>query len=97
MGSEQEHDHLTSIIAALVHNRYDYDIVDTHVEYRANGLHGEMDVLAHNEQGRRVYYEIKSWTGGYEHAAQQFMRAHRADVADNFVYVDPEGVQRWTP
>jgi hypothetical protein len=97
MGSEREHDRLTSIIASLVHHRYQYDRVDTHVEYRQNGLEGELDVVASNYDGRTVYFEVKSWTGGYENAIQQFMRAHRAGVADSFVYVDPEAVRRWTP
>jgi len=96
MGSEREHDRLTSRVADLMRERYSYDRIRTHVEYHRDGLDGEMDVVAENYDGRTVYVEVKSWNGVAK-SERQLKRAYRAGVADQFVYVTPDEVGRWTP
>ena len=67
----------------------EYILYERNIEYKTKSACGELDVIAHREDGYVDIYEVKSTTKGLKKAKDQLRRAKRNyyRVKDCYAYV----------
>lgn len=95
MGSYQAHQDLLYYITDRLINGRPYRRLETEIQYDSNGIIGEVDILLFRD-GIYYLYEIKSGTGKFAKATEQYIKYCNAypfkDVRG--IYVGADGVKR---